>query len=103
MHKFKHFKLPDLFSPGFCPGVDIDNLKRREDQNDFATPLVNFHQLARSPHLLLIKDWNNLPSNIKATADYQEFLLLCKEFFLTKYETECLIDNCYSCNYSIEQ
>ena len=51
------------------------------------------------PHFLVyLLNWNSLGVDIKSTADANEFEMLLKEYYLSKYQYELDCPNdCYSC------
>ena len=99
IHKFKHNFLPPLFGNDFLEGVDCINLGRREDINDYLQPTIQYPSLARSPFVLLIRAWNDLPDYLKCIGEFKEFKLRFKDYILGTYTKECTEDHCFSCGF----
>ena len=98
MHRYKNKKLPPSFSGIFTDIVSTDELQtRHNDYNINNEPAIK-RSLESFPYKQIIANWNSLGVDIKSTADANEFEMLLKEYYLSKYQYELDCPNdCYSC------
>ena len=82
----------------FCAFV-TDSYSRRSGETEyyFILPQNKYVDLHHFPTQELIYNWNNLPFLIKSVSEPLSFRADLKNYFLTKYETNCDKLNCYSC------
>ena len=97
VHKFRHNKLPQAFSPNFMELVDNSNLARRQDPG-FYNPPPNIHSLtSRSPLSKMINDWNSLTFPTKSIANRKAFKTDIIESLISSYTFHCTTPDCRAC------
>ena len=100
MHKYRNKKLPESFSNLFTEITCTDELQTRHNDFNYQNNPAIKRNLESFPFKNIIKTWNFLTIDLKATADEVEFENLLKEYLLSKYSsnTQCDVFPCHSCN-----
>ena len=98
IHKYKHGKLPEAFKNLYTFYNDTNFNKIRSSNENFILPNSNNNLGCKYPHIEAIKDWNQLPANLKNIYKFSEFKTSVKSFLLDKYEMECNNHRCNTCN-----
>ena len=100
MHKYRHSKLPASFSGIFTETSMTDEIQSRHNDYNYLNQPAMKRYLDSFPLKKIIFNWNYLSVDLKSTAEFTEFEYLLKENYLSKYnlETDCFVDNCFSCS-----
>ena len=98
MHKYRNEKLPVSFSGMFTDITNTDELQTRHNDYNYTNHPAIKKYLEQFPLKQILLNWNSLSVDLKATSDAEEFKILLKEKYISKYsyDTDCP-DNCYSC------
>ena len=98
LRKYSNNKLPSSFNNMLCPVPDQGARRTRDDDYNFHPSSLSYADLHYFPTPQLIYNWNNLPLLVKSVSDMSDFRSDLKHHFVSKYETNCLDVNCYSCH-----
>ena len=93
---YRNNKLPFSFANMLSTVPELSRRSRDDDYN-FASPPLTFSDLHHFPTQKIIYNWNNLPLLVKSVSEPGIFRKELKNHFLSKYETDCVNLNCFSC------
>ena len=99
MFKFRHDMLPNSFVDMFTFQKQAGTQVTRNSYGNFELPKCPAG--IKIPHIEAIKVWNLLPENFKTIREIKLFKKEIKEWYLNKYEMECLKVKCYTCKRGI--
>ena len=97
IHQYRKGKLPSSFDKHFFTFINEDELPRRNDPLYVRLPLLNIPALSRNPYMLICKDWNNVPYDIKIIPQFSLFKKALTEHYLSSYNSVCSELNCMAC------
>ena len=78
--------------------VTMSDVRRsRDDDYNYSLQSVSKTQLCYFPKFKLVQNFNMLPLIIKSLSDESHFRTELKTYFLSKYNIDCTIKDCLSC------
>ena len=98
-YKFSHNKLPYYFRTIFVYNSEVHNYNTRQ-RNMLRPPNFNLRFTGKCIRFHIPNLINNLPdivTNKIQTLSLQGFANYLKNYLLSKYDSKCLIENCYIC------
>ena len=99
MNQYRNKKLPDSFLNIFTDLNATDDLQTRNNDYNFSNNPSQYKKLENFPLKCMIRTWNSLEIDLKATSDHTDFQILLKEKLLEKYDNETHCDGfCFSCD-----
>ena len=99
MNQYRNKQLPESFINLFTDITCTDDLQTRHNDFNYQNKPAIRRNLENFPLKCIIKTWNSLNIDVKATADPIEFENLLKEIIFSKYDSHFQCDTgCFSCN-----
>ena len=98
IYQYRSGQLPASFDRHFFTFVSDSERPRRSDPLFVKVPPITDQSLSRNPYLLVCKDWNNTPYEIKIIPKFSLFKKALTEHFLASYNSICSELNCRACD-----
>ena len=92
--------LPDTIEPLFKFKSDADERLTTGYLDKFASLLQGNYSIGLFPLNEACKSWNICPPGIKNLPKLKQVKTALNEFFISKYDTICVNNNCYPCTQS---
>ena len=99
IHQYRSGYLPASFDRNYFDYISEEESGRRDDPLCLSTPSIPYElkSLERSPYIILCKDWNRVPYEIKLIAKESTFKRALTDYLLFFYNDICTVINCRAC------
>ena len=101
--KLKYHLQPTSLNPLFITQQDAGERYSQNWENKFSVNLNGTFKPGLFPISEICKTWNKLPPGLQNVTKLNDFKKQVKQFYLsneTRYDTNCVKDNCYPCRQS---
>ena len=99
MNQYRNKKLPESFNNKFTDITCTDQLQTRHNDYNYQNIPATKKILESFPLKCMIRTWNSLSIDVKATADFRDFQNTLKQELLSRYSSDfrCEDITCFSC------
>ena len=99
IRKYKNLQLPDSFNNIYVKVEDVPAFRRtRNDDYNLAYQQPIKKQYFFFPSIRCINTFNALDIEIKSISEIKRFKQELLSYYFNRYDSECVKENCYSCN-----